>query len=131
MLYQILSFEVRHALRQPMVYIFLLLLALMTFGATATENIVIGGSSGNVYRNAPNVVYNFYSIMSFLGLLMVTAFVNAAAIRDFHYRTAQIVFSTPVTKTQYLVGKFIGSTLIALIPMLGISLGLVVGSGMP
>jgi ABC-type transport system involved in multi-copper enzyme maturation permease subunit len=131
MLYRILSFEVRHALRQPMVYIFLLLLALMTFGATATENIVIGGSSGNVYRNAPNVVYNFYSIMSFLGLLMVTAFVNAAAIRDFHYHMAQIVFSTPVTKTQYLVGKFIGSTLIALIPMLGISLGIVVGSGMP
>jgi ABC-type transport system involved in multi-copper enzyme maturation permease subunit len=131
MLYRILAFEVRHALRQPMVYIFLLLLALMTFGATATENIVIGGSSGNVYRNAPNVVYTFYTIMSFLGLLMVTAFVNASAIRDFHHHTAQIVFSTPVTKRQYLVGKFVGSTLIALIPMLGISLGIVVGSWMP
>lgn len=131
MLLRILAFEVRHALRQPMVYIFLLLLALMTYGATATENIVIGGSSGNVYRNAPNVVYTFYTIMSFLGLLMVTAFVNASAIRDFHHHTAQIVFSTPVTKRQYLVGKFVGSTLIALIPMLGISLGIVVGSWMP
>ncbi|HRH71175.1 MAG TPA: M1 family aminopeptidase [Flavobacteriales bacterium] len=131
MIGRIFLFEVRYWLRQPMVYIFLLILALMVFGAVGTENIQIGGSIGSVYRNAPEVVYNFYGIMSFIGLLMVTAFVNGTAIRDFANNTSQIVFSTPISKSQYLIGKFLGSTFIALIPLLGISLGIVIGSWMP
>ena len=124
-------FEVRYWLRQPMVYIFFLILALMVFGAVSTENIQIGGSIGSVYRNAPEVIYNFYGIMSFIGLLMVTAFVNGTAIRDFHNNTSQIIFSTRITKPQYLIGKFLGSTFIALLPMLGLSIGLIIGSWMP
>ena len=103
MIGRIFLFEVRYWLRQPMVYIFLLILGLMVFGAVSTENIQIGGSIGSVYRNAPEVVYNFYGLMSFIGLLMVTAFVNGTAIRDFANNTSQIVFSTPITKTQYLI----------------------------
>ncbi|MBL0129197.1 MAG: hypothetical protein IPP83_17520 [Flavobacteriales bacterium] len=131
MIGRIVLFELRYWLRQPMVYIFLLINALMVYGAVVSENIQIGGSLGSVYRNAPEVVYNFYGIMSFIGLLMVTAFVNGTAIRDFQYNTAQIVFSTPLKKSHYLIGKFLGSTLVALIPMLGISLGIIVGSWMP
>ena len=131
MIARLFLFEVRYWLRQPMVYIFLLINTLMVFGAVSTENIQIGGSVGNVYRNAPEVVYNFYGIMSFIGLLMVTAFVNGTAIRDFHNNTSQIVFSTPITKAQYLTGKFLGSTFIALLPMLGLSFGVILGSWMP
>jgi ABC-2 type transport system permease protein len=124
-------FEVRYWLRQPMVYIFLLLIALLTFGATATENVTIGGGVGNVYKNAPFVAYQFYGAMSFIAILMVTAFVNGTAIRDFTSNTAQIVFSTPVSKRSYLIGKFLGSTFIAVLPLLGVSLGILVGSVMP
>lgn len=131
MIGRIFLFEVRYWLRQPMVYIFLLILGLMVFGAVSTENIQIGGSIGSVYRNAPEVVYNFYGLMSFIGLLMVTAFVNGTAIRDFANNTSQIVFSTPISKSQYLIGKFLGSTFIALIPLLGISIGIIIGSWMP
>ena len=128
---RILLYEVRYWLSQPMVYIFLLINALMVFGAVTTENIQIGGSIGSVYRNAPEVVYNFYGVMSFIGILMVTAFVNGSAIRDFQYNMAGIIFSTPITRAQYLLGKFFGATFVALLPMLGISLGIVVGSWMP
>jgi hypothetical protein len=69
--------------------------------------------------------------MSFIGLLMVTAFVNGTAIRDFTSNTAQIVFSTPVSKAGYLIGKFLGSTFVATLPLLGVTLGMLVGSVMP
>jgi len=124
-------FEVRYWLRQPMVYIFMLINALLVFGAVATENVNIGGGTGNVFKNAPFVAYQFYSVMSFIGLLMVTAFVNGTAIRDFTSNTAQIVFSTPVSKAGYLIGKFLGSTFVAALPLLGVTLGIVVGSMMP
>jgi ABC-2 type transport system permease protein len=77
------------------------------------------------------VIYNFCGIMSFLGLLMVTAFVNGTAVRDFANDTQQIVFSTPIKKHHYLIGKFLGSTFIALIPMLGINIGIIAGSWWP
>ena len=131
MIGRLFLFEVRYWLRQPMVYIFFLLLGLMCGAAVAVDNIQIGGSIGSVYRNAPEVIYNFSGLMSFLGLLMVTAFVNGTAIRDFANNTQQIAFSTPIRKHQYLIGKFLGSTFIALIPMLGINIGIIVGSWWP
>lgn len=131
MILRMMLFEVRYWLRQPMVYIFTLLLALLTFGATASDSVQIGGGVGNVFKNAPFVVYTFHGIMSFIALLMVTAFVNGTAIRDFTSNTSQIVFATPVSKAGYLVGKFLGSTIVATLPLLGVSLGIILGSWMP
>ena len=124
-------FEVRYWLRQPMVYIFLLIIGLLPFFAIISDNVRIGGGIGNVFKNAPYVVYQFYGAMSFIAILMVTAFVNGTAIRDFTSDTAQIIFSTPVSKRSYLVGKFLGSTFIASLPLLGVSLGMVLGSWWP
>src|SRR5690606_6241601 len=128
---QFFFFEVRYWLRQPMVYIFLLIIGLLPFFAVISDNVQIGGGIGNVYRNAPFVVYQFYGAMSFIAILMVTAFVNGTAIRDYTSDTAQIVFSTPVSKRSYLVGKFLGSTFIASLPVLGVTLGVVLGSWWP
>lgn len=131
MILRMMLFEVRYWLRQPMVYIFTFILALLTFGATSSEAVNIGGGIGNVYKNAPFVVYTFHGIMSFIALLMVTAFVNGTAIRDFTSNTSQIVFSTPISKSGYLIGKFLGSTIVATLPLLGVSLGIILGSWMP
>lgn len=124
-------FEVRYWLRQPMVYIFFTIIALLTFGATTSDKVNIGGGVGNVYKNAPQVAYQFYLVMSFVAILMVTAFVNGTAIRDFTSNTAQIVFSTPVSRAGYLIGKFLGSTFVATLPLLGVTFGIVLGSWMP
>lgn len=131
MILRMMLFEVRYWLRQPMVYIFTFLLALLTFGATSSEAVNIGGGIGNVYKNAPFVIYTFHGIMSFIALLMVTAFVNGTAIRDFTSNTSQIVFSTPISKSGYLIGKFLGSTIVSTFPLIGVSLGIILGSWMP
>jgi len=131
MMLRMFLFEVRYWLRQPMVYIFLLVNALLTFGATSSDAVMIGGGVGNVLKNAPFVIYTFHGILSFVALLMVTAFVNGTAIRDFTSNSSQIIFSTPVSKPAYLIGKFLGSTFVAALPLLGVSLGIILGSWMP
>ncbi|MCW5898764.1 MAG: ABC transporter permease [Flavobacteriales bacterium] len=131
MILRFFLFEVRYWLRQPMAYIFIALIAFLTGAAVVSDNVQIGMAVGNVLKNAPYLVYLWYATWSTLGLLLVTAFVNATAIRDFTSNTAQIVFSTPVSKASYLIGKFLGSTFVALLPMLGVSLGIVVGSWWP
>ena len=114
-----------------MVWIFLLINTLMVFGAVSSDNIQIGGSVGSVHKNAPYVIQTYYGIMSLVSLLMTTAFMNASAIRDFHYDMYQFVFSSPIKKRDYYFGKFIGAATIAIIPLLGVSLGSLIGPYMP
>ena len=124
----IFTFEIRYWLRQPMVYVFLLVNILMFTWASASDDLTIGGTFGNIYKNAPYVIQNQYAIWCVFALLMTTAFVQSAAIRDFTYKTNQIVFASPIRKFDYLAGRFFGSFLVALIPFLGISIGIIFGS---
>lgn len=130
MTWRLFLIELRHWLKQPMVYIFFFVFALLSFLSIVLDDVQIGAELANVKYNAPYKVYLYYTVLAFFGLLMVTAFVNASAVRDFANNTAQIMFSTPLNKRQYLLSRFLGSTLIATLPMLGVSLGMLVGSWM-
>ncbi len=125
------SFEIRYWLRSWMLWIFFVIIALLIFGATATDQITVGGALENTFRNAPYVVENFYSFICLLTLLMTVAFVNSAASRDFASNTHQMLFATPLRKFDYLAGRYLGSALIAVIPLLGVSAGIIIGKWMP
>src|SRR5947209_467947 len=114
-----------------MLWVFLAIIALMIFGAVSSENIVVGAALGNTHRNAPFVIENYYSIACLLTLLMTTAFVNSAASRDFAFNTYQILFSTPLRKPGFLWGRYLGSAVVAAIPLLGVSLGILAAKYMP
>jgi len=131
MAWKIFSFEVRYWLRGMMVWVFLVIIGAMIFGATSSDKITVGGSLENTYRNAPYVIQNFYAIMSLLTLLMTTAFVNSAAARDFQYGTNQLIFSTPLRKLDFLLGRYLGAAAVSVIPMLGISFGVILAKYMP
>ena len=131
MFFHIFLFELRYWLRQPIAYIFLLINALLVFGATCSDDITIGGSTGNVHKNAPYVVEFFFANLTLICLLMITAFFNSAAARDFSEKTSQIFFTTPMKKRDYLLGRFAGALVISIIPFLGVSLGSILGSMMP
>ncbi|MCB9305003.1 MAG: hypothetical protein H6565_00245 [Lewinellaceae bacterium] len=124
------SFEIKSWLRSPMPWIFTLIIALLCFFATISDQVSIGGSFGNVWKNAPFVAQNWYAVFSILCILLVTAFLNSAAIRDFERQTSQIIFSKPVGRAAYYFGHFSGALLVSLIPMLGISLGMWAGVGL-
>src|SRR6476469_10768401 len=116
---QFFNFEVRFWLRSWMLWVFFLIVALMFFGAASSDQITVGSSLKNTYKNAPWVIENFYAVCSILTLLMTTAFVNSAASREFACNMNQIVFATPLRKFDYLAGRFLGSALVAVFPLLG------------
>ncbi len=117
------SFEVKTWLRGMMVYVFLLVITVMVFAATSSDNVTIGGTAENTYLNAPYQIQLFYAVMGLLAGAMVTAFVNSAASRDFSSGMHPIIFSQPIRKMPFLMGRFWGATLIAMLPMAGVSLG--------
>ena len=120
--------ELKYTLKQPMVYIFLIILALLAFGATASNNVQIGGSVGNVLKNSPFVITQFVTILSIFGLLIGAAFFNNAALRDYNNHFNEIIFSTPLSKFGYYFGRFFGALIISTIPLLGVFLGVFLGT---
>ena len=131
MLKHILAFEIRYWLRSWMLWIFLLIVGALVFGAASTDNITLGEALSNTFRNSPYNVQNYYSFIGLFTMIMAAAFVNSAAARDFTFNTYQIVFSTPLKRWDFLMGRFLGAALVSMIPMLGVSLGFLLAKYMP
>lgn len=122
-MWKFIRFELKYWLGTPMIWIFFFINTLLVFFAVGSENVTIGGSIGNINKNAPFIIEQFYGILSLICLLMTTAFMNATANRDFQYGMDQFVFSSPIKKSHYYFGKFIGAAIVSVIPLLGISAG--------
>ena len=131
MLRHILAFEIRYWLKSWMLWIFLLIIAAMVFGAASTDNITLGDALSNTLRNSPYNIENYYSFIGLITMIMAAAFVNSAAARDFSYNTYQIVFSTPLKRSDFLLGRFLGAAFVSMIPMLGVSIGMILAKYMP
>jgi ABC-2 type transport system permease protein len=124
-------FEIWYWLRSTMLWVFTAIVALLVLLAMSTDQVQVGGAIGNTFRNAPFIVEQFYSIFWFITLLMVTAFVNSAAAREFAYDMHQIIFTKPIRKFDFLVGRFLGSVVVSTIPMVGISIGALLAKVVP
>ena len=131
MLWGVARFEIRFWLRSWMLWIFLFVVGVLIFGAIGSDEVMAGLNLSNTYRNAPFTIASFYSAMGVFALLMTAVFVNFASLRDFSYDTHQIMFSTPVRRRDFLLGRFLGATLVSAIPMLGVSLGILLAKYMP
>ena len=122
--------ELKYTIKQPMVYLFFLIVFILSFAATSSDNVTIGGSIGNVKRNAPHIISVFTSTLTIFGLLFAAAFFNNAALRDFKYNFHEILFATPIEKFGYFFGRFTGALIISTIPILGVFLGITLGSSL-
>ncbi|HXH40064.1 MAG TPA: ABC transporter permease subunit, partial [Thermoanaerobaculia bacterium] len=131
MTWEIFKFEVKYHLRQPLFYILFVIFFFLTFGAVTSEGITIGGALGNVNRNAPFVIMQFLLVMSTFGVLTTTAYVASAINRDFELNTDSLFFSSPVTKRQYLAGRFSAAFIVSSLIYVGVVTAIMVGSKMP
>lgn len=131
MLTEIFRFEVRYHLKQLVFYVCLVLFFLLTFGAVTSDSVQIGGSIGNVHRNAPFVIMQFMLVFSVFSVFTTTAFVSNAALRDYDLGTDSLFFSSPIRESQYLIGRFAGSLFVSLLVYLGVIGGIMLGSLMP
>ena len=131
MLRQIVRFELRYQLRQPLLWATAGIFAALSFVASSTDALEIGGPIGALHRNAPYVVVRMLGGMSLFGIFIVVAFVATSALRDFEWGTHELVFSRPVRPRDLLLGRFVGSLIAACGCFAFAALGLVLGGLMP
>ncbi|MDE2155679.1 MAG: ABC transporter permease subunit [Xanthomonadaceae bacterium] len=129
--FEILRFELRQQLKAPLFWVIAAVFGALAFALVSTDAVTVGGASGNVLRNAPLVIVRLLTVLSVLGMFLVTVFVAGAALRDFEQRTAELVFTTPISRGAYLGGRFAAGYLAALAIMLVCALGIALGGTMP
>jgi ABC-2 type transport system permease protein len=128
---EIFGFEVRYHLRSAIFWLSAAILFLLTFGAVTTDAVVIGGAVGNVNRNSPFVIMQILLVMGVVANFVVIAFVAGAVLRDEEHATAGLLFTTRVRKRDYVLGRFAGAFVIAVLIMVAVTVAIMVGAAMP
>ncbi|TRD11836.1 M1 family metallopeptidase [Erythrobacter insulae] len=127
---KIAQFELRYQMRNPVFWVAIVIFFLLTFGATASDSIQIGGG-GNINLNSPVAILQTQMILSLFFMFVTTAFVANVVVRDDESGFGPMVRSTQVTKFAYLMGRFTGATFAALAAFLVVPLAIFIGSLMP
>ena len=109
MLKEIFKFEINYRKTRAATYIYFGIIFLMCFLAVTTDVVQIGGAVGQVKQNSPIVLTQMALIVSVFLSLISSAVMGVAVLRDFEHNTEAILFSTPMKKLDYLLGRFLGS----------------------
>ncbi|GAB5348349.1 ABC transporter permease/M1 family aminopeptidase [Alteriqipengyuania sp. 357] len=127
---KIALFELRYQLRNPVFWVATVAFFLLTYGATASDDLTIGGG-GNVNVNSPVAIVTTHLLMTTFFMFVTTAFVANVIVRDEESGFGPLIRSTQVSKFSYLLGRFAGAFIAAALAFLVVPLGIWLGSLMP
>lgn len=124
------AFEIRYQLRNPVFWVATAIFFLMGFGL-ASSDAVSFGSPGAVHENSPYTVTTAMALFSIFYLFVITSFVANAVVRDDATKFGPMIRATPVGRSTFLAGRFLGGVTIATLGYLSIPLGIALGAAMP
>ncbi|MCL9983225.1 MAG: aminopeptidase [Erythrobacter sp.] len=124
------AFEIRYQLKNPVFWVSVAIFFLLGFGLAASSNVSIGAASG-VHENSPFLVTFALGLMGLFYLFVITSFVANAVVRDDVTGFGPMIRATPVGRSQFLAGRFLGGLVIAILGYAAVPLGIALGAAMP
>jgi ABC-type transport system involved in multi-copper enzyme maturation permease subunit len=129
-------FEFRTKLRRISTYVYMLVFTALAAlwmaaaaGAFASASIVF--SSDKVFVNAPYALAQTVTVLGLFGVVIIAAFMGRAVQQDFEHGSFHFFFTSPISKAQYLLGRYLGAVVTLLFIFLGIALGIWIGAHWP
>lgn len=129
MWYQIFKFEIQYRIKRPDTYVFFLFLFL--FSIVGVDFIFQGADLGLMKKNSPIVVAKTMGAITGIFMILASMIMGVSVLRDFEYKIESLVFSTPIRKKEYLLGRFLGSFAVLLFVFSGVLFGMILGEFMP
>ena len=92
---------------------------------------MLGDAVGNVNRNSPYIIFHMLIVISVISLFFVPAFISSSVTRDAELNTGSFFFAAPISKCDYLAGRFSGGLMISFIAVSGAVFGILIAGFMP
>ncbi len=107
---------------------------LLAYGAFFTANgaeYQIATSGGNILINAPTTITLFLLLSSVASVFFIPSYMANAVLKDADSQFDAILFSTPISKNDYMFGRFIGAFVALMLVMAAGPLGMFIGAFWP
>jgi len=127
---EVLRFEVRYQCGTPFLWAALLIFFLLHFLSITSVGIHLDENQ-RININGAAKIIQVISTLNYLAMLPVVVFVVTAITRDYDKSLASLFFVTPVGKLPFLLGRFGGAFIAALLVGLAGLLGTWIGTYMP
>src|SRR5215831_723676 len=137
MLLAIAGFEVQQRLRRISTYVyFAVFLALSGFFILAAGGAIPGatvdfGSGGKVAVNSPFSLATLMTLIASFTVVITASIAGRATHQDIDADITPILFTKPITRAEYLGGRFLGAVAVIAILSLAIGLGTWLASELP
>lgn len=137
MVASILAFEFSRRLRRLSTYVYFLvffglgfLFVLLSGGAFSGAS-VDWGTGGKVLVNSPFALNIIIMYVSFFGVIVVAALAGQATYQDIDSNSTAFFYTAPITKFDYLAGRFLGAFAVQSVIFTSVGLGVWVGTLVP
>ena len=134
--FSILVFELKHWLKRPSYYVYLIGFFLFAGGVMAVSAGALSDFSGTVnsstIANSPFAINGILNSMnSIIFAFLIAALIGGTIHKDFKYDIHLLLFSYPFKKGPYLLGKFVAGYIVTLSVLLSATLGMILGTFLP
>jgi ABC-2 type transport system permease protein len=130
MFWEFFLFELKFRLKGISTYAYFLLWLGMSFLSVAAEDFGPVGN-GKVLLNGPWAISTVYIQLTLFGIIVIAAIFGTSILRDFQRDTYQLVFTKPISKFDYLGGRWAGSFVTTTLAFSGLVFGTMAGSSVP
>ena len=138
MFFTLLGQEIAHRFRQLSTHVYFLIFFGISFllmnalgGAFTDTTVVIFGMGPNTHANSPFAINVTILFLSLLGLILTAPFMGQSVYRDYESGIYPLIFTTPISKAQYLGSRFLGAFIVHLYLYAGLVGGLMLGEVVP
>jgi ABC-2 type transport system permease protein len=137
MVASILAFEFSRRLRRISTYIYFLVflglgfLFVLISGGAIPDAAVDWGTGGKVLVTSPFALNLIIMFVSFFGVVVVAALAGQATYQDVDNNCTAFFYTAPITKFDYLAGRFLGALATQVVIFTSVGLGAWIGSRMP
>src|SRR5690606_17688608 len=127
MLYQIIKFELQYRIKRPATYLYFLLLFFLAFGLTSTDIVETFVDGSQLKINAPAIIGRMLVTLLLLAIPVCASIMGVAVVRDFDHKIDSLLFTTSISKFNYLLGRFSGSFVVFICVISAIMAGMIAG----
>ncbi|RCR67115.1 ABC transporter permease/M1 family aminopeptidase [Larkinella punicea] len=127
---EIFRFEFAYQVRRPYIWLFLIVLVYLNFLMTR-DRAVSEALFEEFFINSPFLIANTTVFGGLIWLMMAAAIAGDAAARDAGSRMHPLIYTTSITRAQYLGGRFLAAFVLNALLLLAVQVGILLGIYLP